>query len=133
MSSAEEYVSFLYSKFTGSVPLAVGHGGQMKMIYPFVYESIDLGPIGLVGISAVENIDLNEAQLFHISSFWPRKGHGSEMMKYLCSLADEYSVNISLQAEVRFGRNKTLIGKELVLWYRKFGFVGKEFMKRQNG
>lgn len=128
MTRAEKFVEVLYSSFEGRVPFAAGYVGFDK-IYPFVYESRHGFPIGLVAAAATKVADA--VQLYHISSFKPGKGHGKEIMGYLCGLADEHGVKIYLHAEVQFSDKETPIGEDLVNWYRRFGFVGNGFMCRE--
>ncbi|WP_040552371.1 hypothetical protein [Rheinheimera nanhaiensis] len=131
MTKAEEFVHALYSKFDGRVPFAAGYArGFANKIYPLVYENENGIPISLLAVAANSEEDTSEVQLFLISSFKPGVRHGKEMMNYLCNLADALKVKIYLQAEVQFSDRDTLIGKDLVDWYKQFGFTGSCVMKR---
>lgn len=131
MTKAEEFVQTLYSNFEGRVPLVAGYGhGFASKIYPLVYENENGIPIGLLAVAASSIEDTSEVQLFHISTFKPGMGHGKKMMNYICNLADELKVKIYLQAEVQFSDRYTLIGQDLIDWYKQFGFIGNGSMKR---
>lgn len=132
MTTAEKFVDAIYSNFEGRVPFAAGYGrGFANKVYPVVYENDNGVPLGLIAVAATNEADTSEVQLFHVSAFKPGNGHGKEMMIYICNLADTYKVKIYLQAEVQFSDRQTLIGQELVNWYRLFGFVGGCTMHRE--
>lgn len=132
MGPAEEFVKYLYSTHEGRAPFRVGFtSGFEGPVYPFLYENSKGKALGLVGVTATNEADDSEVQLYHISSFRPGKGYGTEIMNYLCSEADRFGVKIYLQAEVQFSDKETPIGSNLVAWYRKFGFIGNGIMRRE--
>ena len=108
MTKAEKFVDVLYSTFEGRVPFTAGYNrGFGKAINPLVYETVEGVPIGLIAAAANNEDDTSEVQLFHISAFKPGRGHGKEIMEYLCKLADELQVKIYLQPEIQFTDKKT--------------------------
>lgn len=132
MTRAEKFVEELYSRFEGRVPFSAGYTLQFsKTVYPVVYENEKGIPIGLVAAAANNKTDTSEVQLFHVSVFKPGNGHGKEIMNYICDLADKHKAKIYLQVEIQFSDKETLIGQDLVNWYRQFGFVGNTFMNRE--
>jgi GNAT superfamily N-acetyltransferase len=132
VTRAESFIAELYSSFEGRVPFAAGYTtGFLKKVYPLVYEDSDGTAIGLIAAAANSEEDTSEVQLFHVSAFRPGNGHGKKIMEYLCKLADKHSVKIYLQAEIQFTERETPIGESLVNWYKKFGFVGNTFMRRE--
>lgn len=131
MTTASEYVEHLYSLFEGRAPLLVGVNSKFKSVYPFVYENTNGIPLGLVGMAANNDTDQTEVQLYHISAFKIKNGHGSEIMRFLCKKADEFGVRIYAQAEVQFSDKESLIGQDLVNWYHKFGFIGNGIIRRE--
>ena len=109
MTKASEYVKHMYSLFEGRAPLMVGMNKSFNKVYPFVYENNKSIPLGLVGIAANNESDPTEVQLYHISAFKIKKGHGSEIMKFICKNADEFGVSLYAQAEVQFSDKESLI------------------------
>jgi len=131
MTKATAYVDHMYSQFEGRAAVTVGVNSGSETICPFVYENNKQIPIGLIAMS-VDNIsDLAEVDVYHISAFKPGNGQGSEIMKFLCTTADEFDVRLCIQAEAQFSGRRTLAGVDLIGWYRKFGFSGNGTMYRQ--
>jgi hypothetical protein len=87
-------------------------------------------PIGFIAMSADGISNPLDVDIYHISAFIPGKGRGSEIMKFLCSTADEYGVRLCMQAEVQFSGNQTMTKTELADWYHKFGFTGSIILYR---
>lgn len=131
MTKATEYVNFMYSQFEGRAAVTVGVNSGSESIHPFVYENHRQIPIGLIAMSVDNASDSAAVDVYHISAFKPGNGQGSEIMNYLCNAADEFHVCLCIQAEAQFSGRRTLVGADLVSWYRKFGFNGNGAMYRK--
>lgn len=130
MNLAQRYVDHFYRTYTGRVPFKAGCAGGFSFLYPFVYENIDGVPIGLVCMAWEKGSNDNLVRVFHISSFKSGRGSGSEILTELCRVADEYEVNLTLQAEPQSNGLEVIGSSKLVSWYRKFGFIGSCVMYR---
>jgi len=131
MTKAAAYVEHMYSQFEGRAAVTVGVNCGSESIHPFVYENKSRMPIGLIAMS-IDHVSGSAAvDVYHISAFKPGNGQGSEIMKFLCNAADEFEVRLCIQAESQFSGRRTLVGADLVSWYRKFGFNGNGTMYRE--
>ena len=126
MTPAQIFVKNLYAKFQGRIPLTVGITLGFGVVYPFVFEDESGVPIGLVGCAWNQGSESDFVQVYHVSSFRPRNGAGSNMMKYLCAEADRVGVRLYVQAEPRWieDEDDPLDKESLIRWYQKFGFKG---------
>jgi len=131
MTKATEYVNHMYSRFDGRAAVTVGVNSVSESIHPFVYENNSQIPIGLIAMSVDNVSDSAAVDIYHISAFKPGNGQGSEIMNFLCNVADEYDVRLCIQAEAQLSGRQTLTGADLVGWYRKFGFNGNGTMYRE--
>ena len=131
MTRAAEYVNHMYSLYEGRAAVTVGVNSELKSVHPFVFENKSNVPIGLIAMSADGISNPVDVDIYHVSTFIPGKGQGSEIMDFLCSAADEYGVRLCMQAEVQFSGNQTMTTPELIDWYHKFGFTGKKTMHRE--
>jgi hypothetical protein len=131
MTSAMEYVNHMYSLYEGRAAVTVGVNNEYNSIHPFVFENENKVPIGLIALSAASVTEPTEVDLYHISVFIPGKGQGTEIMSFLCNVADEFSVRLCVHAQVQFNGNQTLTNLDLVNWYHKFGFTGDRMMCRE--
>ena len=131
MIKATAYVDHMYLQFEGRAAVTVGVNSDSDSIYPFVYENNSQIPIGLIAMSVDNVSDSAAVDIYHISTFKPGNGQGSEIMKYLCNAADEFEVRLCVQAEAQFSGRQTLAGADLISWYRKFGFNGNGTMYRE--
>jgi hypothetical protein len=131
MTKAAAYVDHMYSQFEGRAAVTVGVNSDFKSIHPFVYENNCQIPIGLIAMSIDHVSDSAAVDVYHISTFKPGNGQGSEIMNYLCNAADEFEVRLCIQAEAQYSGRRTLTGADLVNWYRKFGFNGNGTMYRE--
>lgn len=52
------------------------------------------------------------------------QGHACRLLRRICELADRYGITLSLRAEPK-ARKIGLKQKELVEWYKRFGFAGE--------
>lgn len=130
MNPAELFVQELYQTFEGRVPFTAGFDANFKKVLPVVYEDQNEIPIGLVAAASTQD-DPSIVQLYHVSSFKVGKGHGAQIMRYLCELADKHKASIYLQAEAQFTDKDTPVGPDLVSWYTQFGFAGVGIMLRK--
>jgi hypothetical protein len=131
MTKAAAYVEHMYSRFEGRAAVTVGVNSGSESIHPFVYENKSRIPIGLIAMSIDQVSGSAAVDVYHISAFKPGNGQGSEIMKFLCNAADEFEVRLCVQAEAQFSGRRTLVGADLVSWYRKFGFNGNGTMHRE--
>ena len=130
MTRADKYVNHMYSRYAGRAAVTVGVNSDSETIHPFVYENVRHRPIGLIAMSATGLSDPAEVDIYHISSFNPGKGQGTEIMRFLCEAADNFNVRLCIQAQAQPSGNQTLAGDGLVSWYRKYGFKGDSTMQR---
>jgi len=130
MTRAAEYVDHMYSLHVGRAAVTEGVNSELNSVHPFVFENQNKVPIGLIAMSADGISSPLDVDIYHISIFITGKGQGSEIMKFLCSTADEYGVRLCMQAEVQFSGNQTMTKTELVDWYHKFGFTGSIILYR---
>jgi len=131
MTKATEYVSHMYTQFEGRAAVTVGVNSGSEIIHPFVYENTSQIPIGLIAMSVDDFTDSTNVDIYHISAFKPGNGQGSEILKYLCNVADEFEVRLCIQAEVQSSGRRTLTGTDLISWYRKYGFNGTGTVYRE--
>ena len=131
MTKATEYVNHMYSRFDGRAAVTVGVNSVSESIHPFVYENNCHIPIGLIAMSVDNVSDSAAVDIYHISTFRPGNGQGSEILSFLCDVADEYDVRLCIQAEAQLNGKRTLTGADLVRWYRKYGFIGNGIMYRE--
>lgn len=81
---------------------------------------------GHASISLSKSVDGgNRVHISHIQTLEPGAGHGSEALKFICDLADEYHVDLDLGAKA-YGR-KHLSTRELIDWYARYGFVPEHY------
>jgi len=121
----------MYSLYEGRAAVTVGVNNELKTVHPFVYENGYKIPIGLIAMSASDVSTPTEVDLYHVSAFIPGKGQGSEIMNFLCEVADQYGVRLCIEAKAQFNGNETLSNTGLTRWYRKFGFKGYSIMYRE--
>ena len=131
MTKAAAYVNHIYSQYEGRAAITVGINSESASIHPFVFENTSKVPIGLIALSADGASNPVDVDIYHISSFTPGRGQGTEIMNFLCRVADEYGVRLCIHAEVQLSGNKTMTTPELIVWYRKFGFTGNRAMHRE--
>lgn len=131
MTRAAEYVNHMYSLYHGRAAVTVGVNSESNSVHPFVFENIHHVPIGLIALSADSRSNPGDVDIYHISAFIPGKGQGSEILNFLCRMADQYSVRLCIQVEVQFNGNQTMTTAELTDWYHKFGFTGNSVMHRE--
>ena len=130
MTRAAEYVNHMYSLYQGRAALTVGVNSESNCVYPLVFENTHHVPIGLIALAADSSSKPGDVDIYHISAFIPGKGQGSEILNFLCKMADQYSVRLCIQVEVQFNGNQAMTTAELTDWYQQFGFTGDSVMHR---
>ena len=130
MTRATQYVDHLYSLYDGRAAMTVGINNDSDSIHPFVFEDACKVPIGLIALSADGVSNPADVDIYHISAFVSGKGHGSQIIKFLCDSADEYDVRLCIQAEVQHNGNQTMNTAELIDWYHRYGFTGDRLLRR---
>jgi len=103
--------------------VTVGVNNESVSIHPFVFEDMNKVPIGLIALSAEGFANPSDVDIYHISAFNSGKGHGSQIMAFLCDSADEYGVRLYIHAEAQQNGNHTMTSPELVDWYHGYGFT----------
>lgn len=131
LTRAAEYVNHMYSLYEGRAAVTVGVNSDLKCVYPFVFENASRVPIGLIALSADGGSNPDDVDIYHISAFNPGNGQGSEIVHFLCTVADEYRVRLCIQAEAQDNGKVTMTSAELINWYRKFGFTGNRIMYKE--
>jgi len=131
LNRAQKYIDYLYAKFVGRVPFKAGSPGGFSFVYPFVFENGSGNAIGLVSVAWEKESSDNLVRLFHLSAFKMGFGDGSQILTVLCSLADEFGVDLTLQAEPQSNGLDIISQDKLLSWYRKFGFEGSCIMMRR--
>ena len=125
MNPAEQFVQRLYATFAGRVPINVGVTRGFGMVYPLVFEHPISAAVGLVACAWNRGADPDLVQIYHVSVFQPRKGHGTAILTHLCRLADEFRVRLYVQPEPIGAPDQDPIAPDkLTHWYKQFGFVG---------
>jgi hypothetical protein len=66
-----------------------------------------------------------EVIVHRIWTFAPRCGHGSTMLKTLCTLADRHGITLKLKALPLGAKPYPFSRDQLVDWYQRHGFAGK--------
>jgi len=130
MTKAARYVDHMYSLYRGRAAVTVGVNSELNSVHPFVFENRLNIPIGLIALSPDGLTNPDSVDIYHISAFMPGEGQGSEIMNFLCEIADEYGVRLCIQAEVQSNGNPAMTQAELLAWYHKFGFIGGNTMQR---
>lgn len=122
MTTAENYIHFFYKKYSGRVAIGVGYNDDLSQIFPFVFQTKQDEPIGVVAMGTV--LDNNDTvYLYHVGAFEPRCGNGSRILKELCRQADKFHIALKASAMVLSdGKTPEMTTKQLVRWYEKFGF-----------
>jgi hypothetical protein len=131
MTRAADYVNHMYSLYKGRAAVTVGINSNSNSIHPFVFENTHRVPIGLIALSADSSANPADVDIYHISAFIPGKGQGSEILNFLCRVADQYSVRLCIQVEVQSNGSQSMTTAELTDWYHRFGFTGDSFMHRE--
>lgn len=94
MNTAQKYVEYLYSRYSGRIPLAAGLTHGFGKVYPFVFEDSEGRAIGCVGLAWNQGHDLDLVQIYHLNAFKPS-----------CSLISRMSSNTQTEiAQARWRR-----------------------------
>jgi GNAT superfamily N-acetyltransferase len=67
----------------------------------------------------------SEVTVHRIWTLAPRQGHGSAMLRQLCSLADKHGIVLKLKALPLGAKPYPFSRDELTGWYQRHGFAGK--------
>ena len=125
------YVDFFYNKFKGRVSIGVGYGQDMLEIFPFLFEDDDGQALGIAAMAPLSNDDIKSVHIFHISTFQSNRGSGSAILEALCFKADQLGVMLSLSPiPSPNGKARQINSRQLISWYRKFGFKGDALLCR---
>ena len=128
------FVDFFYNKFKGRISIGVGYGQDMLEIFPFLFEDNDGHALGIAAMAPLSNDEINSVHIFHISAFRSNRGSGSAMLEALCFKADQLGVMLSLSPiPSPNGKAHQISSRQLVSWYRKFGFIGDALLCRSPG
>ncbi|MBU0994253.1 MAG: hypothetical protein KJ737_17315 [Proteobacteria bacterium] len=128
----EHFVSHMYEKYQGRVPVSMAYDQNCSELFPFVFEDVDGHAIGIIAIAVVTENEKERVHIYHISSFRQKIGNGSIMLVELCRQADIFNVILSL-SPISMGNGKDFqisYGK-LKAWYATFGFSGEGQLRRE--
>jgi hypothetical protein len=122
MTAAENYIHFFYEKYIGRVAIGVGYNENLSQIFPFVFQNDNNKSTGIVAMGTVPD-DEYTVYLYHIGVFEPQRGNGSQILNELCMQADRFNIALKTSAFVLSdGKNPEMTAKQLIGWYKKFGF-----------
>jgi len=128
----DRYVRCFYDVYKGRVALSVGYGQNMVEIFPFVMVDDQGKALGIVAMTTLTREDMTSVHIFHLSVFKQRAGCGSVMLGILCRKADQLNVILSLNPiPSPNGMDAQISSRNLIVWYRKFGFMGDTLLSRQ--
>ena len=126
------YVDCFYQRFHGRIAIGVGYSQEMAELFPIVMEDDQKKALGIVAMATLSNDDLNSVHIFHLSAFIQNRGDGTKMLRLLCSKADKLNVILSLSPiPTPNGEEHQIGNKQLIAWYRKFGFRGETLLCRK--
>ena len=127
----DRYVDYFYNKFKGRISIGVGYGQDMLEIFPFLFEDDDGQALGIAAMAPLFNDEINSVHIFHLSVFQSNCGSGTVMLEALCIKADQLGIVLSLSPiPSPNGRADLISRRQLVSWYRKFGFEGEALLCR---
>jgi len=130
--SETRFVDRFYKKYKGRVAIGVGFGPGMKEIFPFVMEDDDGKALGIIAMTTQAGECKDSVHIYHLSVFKSQRGHGSEILKTLCHMADQLNVILSVSPiPSPNGETDQINTEQLVIWYRNFGFRGDSLLSRQ--
>jgi len=130
MQKENQYVQYFYRKYHGRVAIGVGYGNDLSEIFPFVFLDDSGKAIGIVALGVIHNID-HFVYIYHMSAFRSNRGHGSVILKELCSQADRFKIDLSVSAIfIDTGKDQPMETDKLIRWYQGYGFEGSSGMVR---
>lgn len=107
------------------VPLSVGLTVPGGHLLPSVVSDLGGRPVGLVGCGWNEGAPPDLVQVYHVSAFHRRRGHGTFILDRLCELADVCGAQLFVHALPQYDDgDDTIPDEDLIRWYRGFGFDG---------
>ena len=101
-------------------------------IYPIPKEQyprvviVNKNEIGCIYFYFELDMNPNMVWVMYIKSY--AKGNGSRILKLLCNEADKYGVILYLEPAAYPGSR--LAYQDIVVWYRRHGFIGEATMQR---
>lgn len=125
------YVKEFYRRYAGRVAISVGYTQEMAELFPFVLENNQGKALGIVAMATLTNKEMSTVHIFHFSVFRQWRGNGSRMLRQLCQTADRLNVTLSLSPIPSPNGNEDLLDhRQLIAWYRKYGFKGDSLLCR---
>ena len=126
------YVNCFYDRFPGRIAIGVGYNQEMMELFPIVVEDDQHNVLGIVAMATLSTNDMQSVHIFHISVFLQNRGNGTKILELLCEKADKLNVILSLSPiPSPNGEDHQINCKQLVAWYRKFGFKGETLLCRK--
>ncbi len=120
------FVRELQQMYSWRVPIAVGLSVPGGHLFPAVASDSAGRAVGLAGCAWNEGADVEDlVQVYHVSVFQKRLGHGTYLLERLCALADTCHTRLYVQAQTQFDETNDDIPQDVLMrWYRDFGFSG---------
>jgi hypothetical protein len=126
------FLNSFYRRYPGRVAIGVAYSQDMLEVFPIVIEDAQGDILGIVAMAAMSNADISSVHIFHISVFRQKRGNGTRMIEILCREADKLSVVLSLSPiPTPNGEDHQISSRQLIEWYRQFGFRGGTLLSRQ--
>jgi hypothetical protein len=126
------YVNCFYDRFPGRIAIGVGYNQEMMELFPIVVEDDQHNALGIVAMAALSTDDMQSVHILHLSVFLQNRGNGTRILDLLCEKADKLNVILSLSPiPSPNGEDHQINDKQLVAWYRKFGFTGETLLCRK--
>lgn len=126
------FLDCFYQRFPGRIAIGVGYSQEMMEIFPIVVEDAQNKALGIVAMATLSNDSMNSVHIFHLSVFNQNRGNGTKIIELLCKKADKLNVILSLSPiPAPNGENRQISNKQLLTWYRKFGFKGETLLCRK--
>ena len=127
--SAYRYVNEIRKMYSGREDKRQEMHTERGTEYPFVID-IDGKDIGCMFLYTSNMLRYGLVEIMNLRIYKPRSGLGSEILRMLCSKADEYNVTLYVMPVADKGNCAIPLWK-LKEWYREFGFVGDISMERE--
>ncbi len=128
----DRFIECFYQRYSGRVAIGVAYSQDMLEVFPIVIEDAQGNILGIVAMAAMTNDAISSVHIFHISVFRPRRGNGTRMLEIICCAADQFKVVLSLSPiPSPNGEDQQISSRQLIDWYRRFGFHGETLLSRQ--
>lgn len=119
------FVHHLQQLYPWRVPISVGLTIPGGHLLPSMIRDSGGRAVGLVGCGWNENAEPELVQVYHVSTFHKRRGHGTYVLDRLRALADSLRTRLYVQAQPLFDDGDDEFSEDaLVRWYCGFGFAG---------